>query len=209
MGGLNCTNIDIQADTICVHGDETKAVEFVKELRKKCFGARKYYSTKSLVLTMRTAIFKVIKPGLLTTVQDLGRYGYQQFGISPSGAMDPYSMQLANILVGNDQGEAVLEASFLGPVLEAGSDMVIAICGGQFSTKVDGREVLMWKSFLLKKGEILSMGSYKQGARAYLAIAGGIGCSCCFKKQIYFFKWRLWGLKAVHYKNLIFYTGIR
>ncbi|MDR7240005.1 5-oxoprolinase subunit C family protein [Neobacillus drentensis] len=132
---------------------------------------------------MRTAIFKVIKPGLLTTVQDLGRYGYQQFGISPSGAMDPYSMQLANILVGNDQGEAVLEASFLGPVLEAGSDMVIAICGGEFSTKVNGREVLMWKSFLLKKGEILSMGSYKQGARAYLAIAGGIDVPVVLKSK--------------------------
>ncbi|MEH7299304.1 biotin-dependent carboxyltransferase family protein [Neobacillus drentensis] len=123
---------------------------------------------------MKTAIFKVIKPGLQSTVQDLGRYGYQQFGISPSGAMDSYSMQLANILVGNLLGEAVLEVSFTGPVLEACSHMVIAICGGDFSPKVDDREAPMWKSFLLKKGETLSLGSCKQGARAYVAVCGGI-----------------------------------
>ncbi|WML59284.1 biotin-dependent carboxyltransferase family protein [Neobacillus sp. PS2-9] len=123
---------------------------------------------------MKTVIFKVIKPGLQSTVQDLGRYGYQQFGISPSGAMDSYSMQLANILVGNLPGEAVLEVSFTGPVLEACSHMVIAICGGDFSPKVDDREAPMWKSFLLKKGETLSLGSCKQGARAYVAVCGGI-----------------------------------
>ncbi|MEH7331246.1 biotin-dependent carboxyltransferase family protein [Neobacillus drentensis] len=123
---------------------------------------------------MKTAIFKVIKPGLQTTVQDLGRYGYQQFGISPSGAMDPYSMQVANILVGNAKGEAVLEATVIGPGFQALSDMTIAICGGNFSPKVDEREAPMWKSFLIKKGQILSLGSCKQGARAYIAISGGI-----------------------------------
>jgi antagonist of KipI len=123
---------------------------------------------------MKTAIFKVVKPGLLTTVQDLGRYGYQQFGISPSGAMDSYSMQVANILVGNHPGEAVLEAAFTGPVLEAINNLVIAICGGDFSPKVGHREVPLWKSFLMKKGETLSLGACKKGARAYIAIAGGI-----------------------------------
>ncbi|MBV7507054.1 biotin-dependent carboxyltransferase family protein [Bacillus sp. sid0103] len=132
---------------------------------------------------MKMPVFRVIKPGLQTTVQDLGRYGYQQFGISPSGAMDPYSMQLANILVGNDPGEAVLEASFLGPVLEAVSDMVIAICGGNFSPEIGNREAPMWKSFLLKKGEILSIGSYKQGARAYLAMKGGIDVPVVLKSK--------------------------
>ncbi|MCM3568192.1 biotin-dependent carboxyltransferase family protein [Neobacillus mesonae] len=120
-----------------------------------------------------TAILKVIKPGLQTTVQDLGRHGYQQYGISPSGAMDSFSMQIANILVGNAVGEAVLEASFIGPELEALTDIVIAVCGG-FSPKVDGRKVPMWKSFLLKKGQKLQIGPSVNGARAYLAIAGGI-----------------------------------
>ncbi|MGG3468138.1 biotin-dependent carboxyltransferase family protein [Neobacillus pocheonensis] len=123
---------------------------------------------------MKTAIFKVLKPGLQTTVQDLGRYGYQQFGISPSGAMDTYSMQVSNILVGNLASEAVLEASIIGPVLEALSDITLAICGGDFTPKVDEREAPIWKSFLIKKGQILSAGSGKYGARAYIAISGGI-----------------------------------
>jgi len=123
---------------------------------------------------MKKVIFRVLKPGLQTTVQDLGRYGYQQFGISPSGAMDPYSMQVANILVGNSASEAVFEVSFIGPVLESLCDMTVAICGGDFSPKVDDSEVPLWKSFLLKKGQILSVGPSKYGARAYIAVSGGI-----------------------------------
>jgi len=123
---------------------------------------------------MKTPIFSVIKPGVQTTVQDLGRYGYQHFGVSPAGAMDPYSMQVANLLVGNKLGEAVLEAAFIGPSLKALCDMVIAICGGDFSPNVDGQAVPMWKSFLLKKGQVVSVDQCKQGARAYIAIAGGI-----------------------------------
>ncbi|ULT56224.1 biotin-dependent carboxyltransferase family protein [Neobacillus drentensis] len=120
------------------------------------------------------AIFKVLKPGLQTTVQDLGRYGYQQYGISPSGAMDTYSMQVANILVGNPNGEAVLEAAIIGPEIEALNDVAIAICGGNFTPKVDGEEVSMWKSFLLRKGQVLTVGHCHRGARAYIAIGGSI-----------------------------------
>ncbi|MFL6558997.1 MAG: biotin-dependent carboxyltransferase family protein [Bacillus sp. (in: firmicutes)] len=123
---------------------------------------------------MKTPIFRVIKPGLQTTVQDLGRYGFQQFGVSPSGAMDSYAMQLANILVGNNLGQAVLEVSFIGPTLEALSDMMISICGGEFSLKVDGKAVRMWKSFLLKKGQLLEVSQCNRGARGYIAIAGGM-----------------------------------
>ncbi|WP_042461071.1 5-oxoprolinase subunit C family protein [Neobacillus dielmonensis] len=123
---------------------------------------------------MKQPLFAVTKPGLQTTVQDLGRFGYQQYGISPSGAMDPYSMKIANILVGNDPVEAVLETAFLGPDLVAKSDMVVSICGGEFSLTVDGNTTPMWKSFLLKKGQTLAFGSCKKGARAYMAIAGGI-----------------------------------
>ncbi|MEH7076429.1 biotin-dependent carboxyltransferase family protein [Neobacillus drentensis] len=123
---------------------------------------------------MNSPIFRVIKPGLQTTVQDFGRFGYQQFGVSPAGAMDSYSMQIANILVGNVREEAVLEVSFTGPSLEALSDMVVSICGGDFSPTVDGQPVQTWRSFLLKKGQVVSVGQCKQGARTYLAIAGGI-----------------------------------
>jgi antagonist of KipI len=123
---------------------------------------------------MSIPVFKIIKPGLQTTVQDLGRYGYQQYGISPSGAMDTYSMQMANVLTGNSLGEAVLEASLIGPSLEALADIVIAICGGDFSPKVDGQAIPTWKSFLLRKGQVLTLGAASEGARAYISVAGGI-----------------------------------
>ncbi|NRD76351.1 biotin-dependent carboxyltransferase family protein [Bacillus sp. BRMEA1] len=123
---------------------------------------------------MNKAIFKVIKPGLQTTIQDFGRFGFQQYGISPSGAMDVFSLQIANILTGNPLGSAALEAVLAGPEIEILSDITVAICGGDFSPKVDGHEVLMWKSISLKKGQILSIGSCRQGARAYIAFSGGI-----------------------------------
>ncbi|MBS8266742.1 allophanate hydrolase subunit 2 family protein [Mesobacillus boroniphilus] len=123
---------------------------------------------------MTAPLFKVLKPGLQTTVQDLGRTGYQQYGISPSGAMDSYSLQMANLLVGNPLGEAGLEAAILGPSLEALSNVAIAICGGNLQPMVNKKEVSMWKSFVFRKGDILSFGKVESGARAYIAFAGGI-----------------------------------
>lgn len=123
---------------------------------------------------MRTPIFKVIKPGLQTTVQDLGRYGFREFGVSPSGSMDPYSLQMGNLLVGNDIGAAALEAPFIGPVLMALHDASMAICGGNLSPKINEQEIPLWKSIVIKKGQILSFGELKEGARTYISIAGGI-----------------------------------
>jgi antagonist of KipI len=123
---------------------------------------------------MRTPIFKVMKSGLQTTVQDLGRYGFREFGVSPSGAMDSYSLQMGNLLVGNDLGEAALEAPFIGPVLMALHDVSIAICGGHLTPKINGQEVPLWKSIVIKKGQILSFGELKEGVRTYISIAGGI-----------------------------------
>jgi antagonist of KipI len=123
---------------------------------------------------MSKPVFKLIKPGLQTTVQDLGRYGFQRYGISPSGAMDTYSLKMANLLVGNPLGEAALEATLIGPTLEASEDVSIAICGGNLSPRIDGQEVMMWKSFKIKKGQVLSFGTCKEGCRAYIAVAGGV-----------------------------------
>lgn len=123
---------------------------------------------------MRTPIFKVLKPGLQTTVQDLGRNGFRKFGVSPSGAMDSYSLQMGNLLVGNDLGEAALEAPLIGPVLLALQDVSIAICGGNLSPKINEGEIPLWKSIVIKKGQILSFGELKEGARTYISIAGGI-----------------------------------
>jgi len=123
---------------------------------------------------MKTPIFKVLKPGLQTTVQDLGRFGFRKYGVSPSGAMDSYSLQIGNILVGNELGEAALEAPLIGPVLLALHDVSIAICGGDFTPKINNLEVSLWKSMVIKEGEILSFGRVKNGARTYIGVAGGI-----------------------------------
>lgn len=145
---------------------------------------------------MTEPIFKVLKPGLQTTVQDLGRTGYQQYGISPAGAMDPYSMQMANLLVGNPLGEAVLEAAVLGPRLEALTDASIAICGGDLEPMVNSSKVPMWRSFVFKKGDILSFGTAKSGARAYISFAGGIDVPLVLGSKSTFINGRLGGFKG-------------
>lgn len=123
---------------------------------------------------MNVPLIKVLKAGLQTTVQDLGRKGYQRFGISPSGAMDAYALQMANILVGNPLGESGLEVTIIGPRLEAMADVSIAICGGDLKPMVNNEEVPMWRCFVFKKGDVLSFGKGGNGARAYICFAGGI-----------------------------------
>lgn len=117
---------------------------------------------------------KIIKSGLLTTVQDKGRYGYQQFGVPVSGVMDSFSHRVSNLLVGNNTFESVLEATLLGPTIEFENDSVIAITGADLLPKVNGKEICMWKSIYIKKGDILSFNSIKSGCRSYISFAGGI-----------------------------------
>ena len=116
----------------------------------------------------------VIKPGLSTTVQDLGRPGYYHIGIPTSGGMDMLSLAAANLLVGNPAGAAVLEAVFMGPELEFTADVVVAVTGADLPPKVDGVEQSCWTSFPVKKGQVLSFGFLKAGARGYIAVSGGI-----------------------------------
>ena len=117
---------------------------------------------------------KVVKPGLSTTVQDLGRPGYYHIGIPISGAMDRLALRAANLLVGNPENAAVLEASFLGPELEFTVDATVAVTGAELPPKVDGAERASWTSFAVKKGQTLSFAFLKAGARAYIAVSGGI-----------------------------------
>lgn len=116
----------------------------------------------------------VIKPGLSTTVQDLGRPGYYHIGIPVSGGMDTLSLAAANLLVGNDAGAAVLEAVFMGPELAFTADAMVAVTGADLPPKVDGVEQPCWAAFKVKKGQVLSFGFLKKGARAYIAVSGGI-----------------------------------
>lgn len=117
---------------------------------------------------------KVIKPGLATTVQDLGRPGYFHLGIPIGGAMDRLAMRAANLLVGNDEGAAGLEAVFVGPELEFTADTTIAVTGAEMPILIDGQEKPGWTSISVKAGQVLSFGFLKAGARIYIAVAGGI-----------------------------------
>jgi len=116
---------------------------------------------------------KVLRPGLLTSMQDLGRYGYQRYGIIVSGGMDLYSLQIANLLVGNEEDEAALEITLMGPSLLIEKDILLAITGGDLSPTVNGASVPMWRPVYVKQGSILNFGACKAGCRAYLAVAGG------------------------------------
>lgn len=116
---------------------------------------------------------RVIRPGLLTSVQDAGRYGFQKHGVIVSGVMDPLAHRIANLLVGNEEAEATLEMTLKGPILEFLEDALISICGGDLSPSVEGTPVPMWKPIFLKKGSVLDFGPCRIGIRAYLAIAGG------------------------------------
>ncbi len=116
----------------------------------------------------------VVKPGLLTTVQDLGRYGHQAFGVPVAGPMDAFSHRLANQLVGNDVDAATLEITLLGPELIVEADTTMAIAGAQFEVACDDRPVALNSSFTIQNGQRLKFGRIVEGARAYLAVAGGI-----------------------------------
>lgn len=116
----------------------------------------------------------VIKPGLLTTVQDLGRLGFQQYGMPVSGAMDTKSLKLANLLVGNNKGEAVLEATLTGPVIEFEADSYIAVCGANMQPKINNTPVEMYRTTPVKAGDKLSFSNLINGFRTYIAFAGGI-----------------------------------
>lgn len=119
-------------------------------------------------------VFETVKPGLATTVQDLGRPGYYHQGLPISGAMDRFALVAANRLVGNPDGAAGLEITFMGPELVFRTDTILAVAGAAMPVKLDGVEQPGWTSFPVKAGQILSFDFLRSGARAYLAIAGGI-----------------------------------
>jgi biotin-dependent carboxylase-like uncharacterized protein len=117
---------------------------------------------------------KVQSPGLLTTVQDTGRLGEYAIGMPPSGAMDVFSYQIANYLVGNEEGAAGLEITYFGPRLEFTEDAVVAVTGAKMPPKINGEEVPTWETLAVESGDVLAFDYLQNGARAYLAVAGGI-----------------------------------
>ncbi|HWC13223.1 MAG TPA: biotin-dependent carboxyltransferase family protein [Actinomycetota bacterium] len=117
---------------------------------------------------------KIVKGGLLTTVQDLGRYGYQKIGVTTAGAMDTFSLRLANILVGNPEGAAALEITLQGPVVEFTSDALVAVTGAELAPKIADVELPQARAVAVRGGSVLTFGRSVSGCRAYLAVAGGI-----------------------------------
>ncbi len=113
-------------------------------------------------------------PGLLSTVQDLGRAGNGPMGVSASGAADPVAVQLANLLVGNERGAAALELTLTGGRFHFPEGAVIALAGSDFAAKLGGHLLEMWITHAIPAGGTLVFGATQTGARCYLAIAGGV-----------------------------------
>ena len=119
-------------------------------------------------------LIQVQAPGLLTTVQDLGREGFGPLGVSPSGAADAISLRLGNRLVGNPEGAAGLEMTLLGGTFVFPQGAVIALTGSDFGATLDGTAVEVWMSVEVKAGQTLRLGATRSGARCYLCVLGGI-----------------------------------
>jgi biotin-dependent carboxylase-like uncharacterized protein len=117
---------------------------------------------------------EVVKPGLATSVQDAGRPGYYNIGIPLSGALDQYAFRAANLLVGNEEGAAALEATLLGPELVFRAAAIVAVTGAEAMPKLNGEERPRNESFAVRIGDRLSFDFMKVGARIYIAVAGGI-----------------------------------
>lgn len=119
-------------------------------------------------------ILEILSPGILTSIQDLGRYGYGRYGVAPSGALDSYALRIANLLVGNRPDQAGLEAMLLGPAIRALADIVVAVTGGNLQPRRNKQPIEMWRSHILKKDDTLSFDSALSGFRVYVAVGGGI-----------------------------------
>jgi antagonist of KipI len=118
-------------------------------------------------------VFEVIRAGMMTTLQDLGRPGFQRLGVSPGGAMDPLAFRLANRLLGNPEQAAALEITVKGPLFRVLGDCWVAVTGGNLSPLLESTPLPMWRTARLIKGQSLSFGEKISGARAYLSIDGG------------------------------------
>lgn len=117
---------------------------------------------------------RILRPGLLTTVQDRGRHGLRHIGVVACGAMDPVALELANGLVGNGPDEAVLEITVLGPEIAFESDALVALCGAAMDARLDDAPLPANRPVLVGRGAVLNARRTTLGARAYLAVAGGI-----------------------------------
>lgn len=127
----------------------------------------------SISNTERVAAFEVLEPGILTTIQDLGRYGFSHFGVPLSGALDSFSLRVSNLLVGNDEDEASLEITLTGLRIRALKEVVFAITGGDLSPTLNGESLEMWRTHLVVQDDVIAFKKVGAGCRAYLSAGGG------------------------------------
>ena len=139
---------------------------------------------------------RVIRGGMMTTVQDLGRYGYQSQGFSVAGVMDQRSFKIANLLIDNPENEAVLEITLIGPTLEFTSETIIAITGGDFSPTVNGEPAPMYTALYMRKGDILKFGSARTGTRGYIAFSSYLDIPVVMGSRCTNLKSRIGGFKG-------------
>jgi len=121
-----------------------------------------------------TDVMRVLKPGVFTTVQDLGRPNAVSAGVPTGGAMDRFAHRAANLLAGNEEGAATLECTLSAPHLQAVHSCLVALAGADFDPQVNGRPAPMWTGIFLSEGDELAFAGRRSGGRAYIAIAGGI-----------------------------------
>lgn len=119
-------------------------------------------------------LLEVVSAGILTTVQDLGRFGFQRHGVPVSGAMDSYAMRVANLLVGNDANCACLEMTLTGPILRVVGPCEVAVTGADLKTMLNGERIDTWTARPMKMGDELTFSAAEHGCRSYLAVSGGI-----------------------------------
>jgi len=116
---------------------------------------------------------RILNPGLMTTIQDLGRYGYAHLGVTPAGAADALALRVANLLLGNDENTAALEMTLLGATVEFERAAMVALTGAQVECRLGTARAPMWKAFPVLPGAVLKCGAITGGARTYLAVQGG------------------------------------
>jgi antagonist of KipI len=138
----------------------------------------------------------IIKPGLHTTIQDLGRLKLQKYGVVVSGAMDPFAHRMANILVGNPQESATLETTMHGPTIRFHKEAIISICGGDSSPTINGKSIPLWRPIAIKKGDILRLGHIAQGCRSYIGIGGGISVPLVLNSRSTYVRGKLGGFEG-------------
>jgi len=131
-------------------------------------------------------MLKVLKAGLRTTIQDNGRFGYKHFGVPSSGCLDQYSANLANMLLGNPNNSAVLEATIMGPTLEFSSVTQLCICGADMSPKLNNNPITNNHVFNIKAGDVLNFGHLNYGARVYIAIKDGFQTQVVMDSRSYY-----------------------